>query len=215
MADLTYKYDPERWLESLLRALKNYTEVHLDESVLDDVGDPVGLSVYEVHMEFPGSDVDAGLVPLTRTLIHFAVDDIAEKNVGFGDNVFNYNYDEVTQDTYPQEAAEHRINFDVGIWSSDRSGGTTARARARQVLRILFTGPMAAERLRSETDDGDGGLQILTFGGGRFVTERVNDIDVYRMVDAQLEIRVYSRTPLPAPSPAIEEIGQQPGLTIL
>jgi hypothetical protein len=198
------KFDPEKWLETTMRAIKDY------------VVNAINMNVYEVVMEFPGAALDAKELPLRKTIIHFEADDMPEKVIGFGDNIFRLNYDGPSETVNPQEAREHRIDFDVGIWSSDASGGTTARMRARQILSDLFGGAQAIERLRAASDGGDGCVEILRFGGGRFAIDTVNDQRVFRMVDGLLEVRVFSRTPLSdTPGPSIEEISQAPGLTIL
>jgi len=195
-------YDPEKWLETAVRSLKAYAESKFDSDV------------YDVIAEFPGTEIDPRKLPLSKTLIHFETDDIVNRVIGFGDNIFRDNFDEDEMTVQPQEAKEHRINFDVGIWSSDRSGGTTARMRAYQILDLLFCGSRARRAIWNATSTGDGGLEIIEYTGGRFVTERVNDIPMYRSVDSQLEIRVYSRTPKGDPEPAVETVGQAPGLTI-
>lgn len=199
-------YDPEIWLESTTRVLHDY--------VVDTINAP---NVYSVVMQFPGADIDSQKLPLDKTIIHFQVDSIDEKPLGLGDRPVTENYDEDTGETRPQWARVHRINFDVGVWSSDRSGGTTSRMRARQWLTRLFAIPEGAERLRDYSDGGDGILDVLSFSGGRNAEELVNDVRLYRLVDTTLEIRVYSRTPLgDAPVVmAIEEIPQAPNLTIL
>jgi hypothetical protein len=108
----------------------------------------------------------------------------------------------------------------VGIWTSDRAGGKTQRLRAYQNLIRLFQGKLAFDDLRDatlRTDAGefDGCLEIFGFTGGRFITETVNDIILYRLIDCQLVIRCYSRTsPLRPPLPTIEEIFQDPELII-
>lgn len=201
-------YDPENWLVSLTRTLKDYVSQGLDKSVLDQSGNPVGLGAYEVVMEFPGPTIDdVKNVPLAKTLVHFEVDDPETRLLGFGDNVFTTNYNETTGTIQPQEAREHRVNFDVGIWATDSTGGTTARMKAYQILTNLFSGSRAVNALREFSDGGDGPIDVLSFLGGRFATERVNDIDVYRTIGATLVVRVYSRTAQPSvPEPAITEV---------
>jgi hypothetical protein len=208
-------YDPENFMESTIRCLKDYAVSGFNSSVQAG-GNPVGDQVYEVVMEFPGPSIDAKTMPMEKTIVHFEVDAVDDALLGMGDNIFSRIYDPATHVVYEKEAGMHLFSFDVGVWASDRSGGTTARLRARSVLRNLFHGPRAIEALKAATDGGDGGLEIMNWTGGRFLTERINDMDVYRMVDNTLELRVFSRTPtdLP-PAPAIEEITTSPGLTIL
>jgi hypothetical protein len=189
-----------------MRVLKQY--------VITTINAP---NVYDVVMEFPGSQLDEQAMPLKHTIIHFEIDDIREMPVGFGDTPHRWNYDATNQIVTPQWAHAHVINFDVGIWASDLSGGTTARMRARQHLTRLFAIPEGAERLRNYSDGDDGVLDVLSFSGGRGVIDSVNDVRLFRMVDSTLEIRVYSRTPIESATagPSIEEIDQAPGLTII
>jgi hypothetical protein len=209
-----HTYDPENWLESVVRTLREYAEHGFDNAVKDNGGDPVGDTVYEVVMEFPSNLDPARVLPMDRTLIHFEIDDIVDMILGFGDNIIRENFNESDYTVRPQEARVHRINFDVGIWASDRSGGTTQRLRAYQVLANLFHGSRARAALWNASTEGDGGIEILEFTGGRFLTERTGDIPLYRMVDCQLEIRVYSRTPIGEPEAAVETVVQAPGLSI-
>lgn len=212
------KFNPEKWLETTVRGIKEYTESALDLVILDEAQNPVGLQQYEVVMEFPGADLDTRKVPNPKTIIHFEIDDLVDSIIGIGENYFRDNYDEVEKTLKPQEAIEHRVNFDVGIWAWDKSGGTTSRMRAVQVLTNLFGGTSSIDKLRAATDEGDGVIEIIGYQGGRFITDRVNDVPVYRMVGGELEVRVFSRTPMPTDAeavPAIEEIVQSPGLTIL
>lgn len=198
------KFNPEIWLESTTRVLKEYVEAN------------VNTGIYQVVMEFPGPMVDSMTPPLKKSIFHFEVDGIPERPLGFGDNMALLNYDADTQTTNPQEAREVRLDFDVGIWTSDASGGTTSRMRMRQLLLYLFGGSQAYDRLKAFSDGGDGYLEILRFGGGSFTTDSINDERLFRMIDCSLEIRVFSRTRLSnAPGPAIEELSQAPNLTIL
>lgn len=213
-------YNPEIYLESLSRCLKQYASNGFNDAYKNQSNVSSGLSLFEIIMEFPGTEVSQKKMPLEKTLIHFAIDDIEDRVVGLGDNIFANNYVNnvsPTPDTVnPQEAKMHVVNFDVGIWSSDRSGGVTSRLKAKQTLTNLFLGSIAQSKIREATHGGNGCLEILNFSGGNFATERVNDVDVYRVIGAELVIRVFSRTPISAtPLPAIETIVQSPGLTIL
>ena len=200
-------YDPEIYYESTLREIKRYVEAALTGPLAD---------AYDVIMEFPGPLLDAKKVPLLKTLIHFEVDDLQSRALGLGENIYDWNYDSVAQTVNPQEARRHVFSFDVGIWAFDKTGGTTARMRARQLLDRLFLGSLATQSLRDFTDGGDGGLEIVSYTGGRNVQDTVNDVPVYRTVNGTLEVRVFSRTPLlDTPIPSIEEIAQNPGLSII
>ena len=200
-------YDPEKFMETTLRTLKDYVSANLNTSI------------YSVVMEFPGAIEDSEKLPMKKTIIHFELDDISSSPVGMGDNAFADNYDSVAQTIQPQYAQMHRMNFDVGVWASDRSGGTTARMRAKQQLEFLFgLNSGGIDRLRNFSDNGDGVIEIVSFSGGRFVQDTSeNDTRLYRMVDCSLEVRVFSRTPLAiqTPIPTIESHTQNPGLTVI
>lgn len=199
-------FDPEHWLETTVRGIKDY------------VTDNINTRIYDVRMEFPGSDLDSGKIkmPMRQTIIHFEIDDMPDRPIGFGDRPMVENYNVVDDTVNPQWAAMHMINFDVGIWASDDSGGTTQRMRAKQELQRLFGFPPSIAALRAATDGGDGAVEILRYSGGNFTVDTINDVRVYRMVNGELEVRVFSRTPLSdIPAPAITGIDQSPGLTIL
>lgn len=197
-------YDPEKFLESTVRTIKEYVETYINTRI------------YEVVMEFPGALYDAGEMPMKKTVIHFELDDQEGKPVGFGDGMFADNY-VAGVGNFPQYAAVQLFTFDVGIWASDSSGGTTSRMRAKQYLSFLLDmNNGGAKKLGDFSDNGDGRIEVLSFSGGRFVLDSANDVRLYRMVDCQLVVRVYSRTPIPSISePAIEEIDQAPNLTII
>lgn len=213
-------YDPESWLVTLLRGVEAYAKWGIQNYDPDanwlyhPTDNPNG--IFEVVMGWPHDVGTTRKVPLERNLIHFEVDDVDGNPMGFGDNVFNWNYDPQSETVTPQEAQSHRVNFDIGIWTSAKSGGTTYRAIARQMLDEFFLGPRAIRSLMAATDAGNGGLEIMNFTGGRFLTETINDVPTYRGAEATLEVRCYSRTRI-APADAlqaIEEISQSPGLTI-
>lgn len=217
-------YDPEIWLESTVRELKKYAENGLNTAVRDDGDNEVGLyhpqnnpnGIYQVVMEFPTPEIMRDRVPLPRTIIHFEIDILDNRFVGIGSQIYAQNYDPLTQTVTPQEAGWHQINFDVGIWTSDKAGGTTARMRAYQILNNLFHGSLGQKAFDASADGGDGRVEILRWDGGRFITEAINDVPTYRSIDGVLEVRVFSRTPriITPPVPAIEEILQAPGLVI-
>lgn len=214
-------YNPEQWLITTQRFLKEYVTTAMDNAVLDNLGNPSGDEIYDVVMEFPATIEATEKLPLDKTIIHFEFDDIRTDILGFGENIFRDNFiaDDPSftppQDSIaPQEARVHRINIDVGIWTSDRAGGLTQRMRAFQVLNNIFAGSRAKKAFWNASSNGDGGIEILDYTGGQFITERIGDIPMYRSVDGQLEIRVYSRTLKGDPEPAIETVAQAPDLTI-
>lgn len=208
-------YDPEIYLESATRCLKSYVETNVDQAVVDDSSNASGLEVYEVVMEFPPDDMIINFIPNKKSIIHFELDDIEDHILSFGRNVAQSVYDVNSATITEREGRRHILNFDVGIWTWDKSGGTTARLRARQILTNLFTGAMATERLRDWTDGGDGMLEILDYSGGHFMVEYVNDVRVFRQINSTLSIRVFSRTPTPFVTPTVEEIDQDTDLLIV
>jgi hypothetical protein len=210
------KYDPEDWLESSTRCLEEYARESFHQAIKSEDGTPIGLEAYEIVMQFPGTLLDTRKVPMRRTLIHFEIDEIATSVIGFGDNIFAENFNETDESLNPQWAAAHRLNIDIGIWASDASGGITSRAKVKQILVNAFGGAAGIVKLREYSDGGDGRLDILSFSGGRFLVDRVNDVTVYRMVECTLEIGVFSRTPIEdtASVPAIMFITQDPKLSI-
>lgn len=208
------KYDPEKWLETAVRGIKDYAEEGFHKSIRDNNLQPAGGQVYEIIMEYPTTELITRLIPLNKTIIHFEIDDIDDRIMGFGEGVFRENYDEIARQLEPQGAGEHRINFDVGVWASDRTGGVTARLRAYQTLRNLFMGPLAINALRDATDNNDGVLEILDFTGGRFFPDAINDIPLHRLVNCTMIVRCFSRTPRSVQIPTIEDIFVIPELVI-
>lgn len=208
-------YNPEDYLVSAVSELEAYVAAGFNAAVLSPTNVPVGLEAYDVVMEFPGPSIDAQKVPFTKTIIHFEIDSQDDGLIGYGDNTFAYNYDSVLKQVRPQTGAFHILNFDVGIWATDSSGGTTSRLRAKQILWKLLGDRQGREALLAASSGSDGGLEILSYSGGRFLAEQVNAIDVYRMVDCTLELRVFSRTPLGATTPTIEGTDQFQDLIVL
>jgi hypothetical protein len=209
------KYDPEQFLESTVRVLKAYLEQEFHRSV-NDGGQYVGENAYEVVSEFPGSMLDTRKMPLDRTIIHFEIDDIQSDLVGMGPNIFSQTYDETTGEVTGRTGEVHVLNMDIGVWATDRSGGTTSRLRAKQILQNCLGGTRGIVKLRDFSDGGDGMLENLGFSGGRFVLDRINDVQVFRLIEATLVLRVFSRVPLDDDmhGPAIEEIEQDPKIWI-
>ena len=197
-----FTYDPENWLISCMRSLGEYVK----EAMPDEF--------YQVVNEFPGTETLNTLIPENKSVIHFEIDDIENTVLGFGNNYFRDNFDAGSGTAQPQEARQHIIDMDVGIWAWDKSGGTTSRMRAYQALTNLFHGSRAYWRTWNSSSDGDGGIEILSWNGGRFLTERLNDMPVYRTVDATLRVRLYSRTPMGAGEPVVLTWVQDPNLSI-
>lgn len=207
-------YDPEIYLESTVRILKEYTENGFNQAIVNDQNTAAGLEVYDVVMEFPPDEMILDYIPNKKSIIHFELDNIEDHVLGFGRNVAQSVYDSVSGTITEREGRRHILNFDVGIWSWDKSGGITARLRARQILTNLFTGGMAIERLRDWSDGDDGKVEIISHTDGHFLTEYINDVRVFRQVNSTLVLRVFSRSPVPYVTPTVEEIDQDLELVI-
>lgn len=191
-------FNPDKWLVSLQQTLKAYVTTTLD---LTDV--------YELRMEYPPADSLADKMPFPETILHFEIDDPRLVPFGIGDNVVGGVYDEVGGTLEEWEAHCHEVDINVGVWASIASGGVSARLEARQDLDTLFVGPAARTACMTFTD----GVEILSFSGGQFVNDVISDMPVFRVVDANLRVRVYSRT-RKLPIPFVNDIEQSPGLLI-
>jgi len=196
-------YDPEHYLESTVRELKNYIEAN------------VNTRIYQVVMEFPAANADSFKMPVRRTIIHLELDAQDDRFVGFSDRPMSEEYNATAKTVTPRWAGWHQLNFDVGVWASDDSGGVTARLRAKQILQQLFGYPSSVQALLNFTDGGNGAVEIVRYTGGAFAQDRIADVRLYRMINSDLEVRVFSRTPAGTPGPSIETITQSPNLTIL
>jgi hypothetical protein len=143
---------------------------------------------YNVEMSFPDVNTWPRTAPLTKTLIHFEQDDIEDPKWAMGQpgrDVFN----ESMGTFVLHEAARHRINYDVGVWTSAASGGETSRMRAVQRLKNLFV-PVGA---KLDFKEATGGVKVVTFDGGRNHLDRINDLPVYRSSEMTLVVEVFSR----------------------
>jgi len=174
-----YPYDPDDWLTSTWRGLRSYMQTY------------IGTSIYEFVLGYPSADDLLRQVPLKKTIIAFDIDDIANRPLGLGDTVVDCKYDEIAKTIEDHEAKEHVIMFSIGVWSSVESGGVTARLKAYQALDRLFAGRDANRRCLAHTSKG---VDILSFTGGTFMPDKVGDVPVFRVVDAELRVRVFSRT---------------------
>lgn len=185
-------HDPTNWLPSAQRVLEEYTLAQIDAAVMVS-GNPSGLEAYDVVFDWPDAAAMAKEAKLPKTIIHFAIDDIDNIRVGLGRNAagsFEVDNAEPAGDTVTySEAMWHQLNFDVGVWASDQSGGVTSRLVVYQTLFQMFGTDTARRATRLATD-----LEILRFNGGRFITDRINDLRVFRIIDCELVVRVASRT---------------------
>jgi hypothetical protein len=165
--------DANAWVTTLMRALEWYVNSN----------SPV---VYNVMFEFPSARQLGQLMPLGQTVIHFEIDDIQNPPFGFGDNIVNIVYDEEDQVLETQEALSHDVNFDVGVWASDASGGITARLNAYQLLSNLFDGASAYVNALGIN------VEIKSFSGAAFTKEEIDNVNIYRIANMTLVLRVYS-----------------------
>lgn len=199
-------YNPDLWLESLSRALQDY------------VANAFNSTLYQVEMSFPDTVNMAKETPLRKVLIHLEQDDEEDPTMGFGEPGKEV-YTKTSIDPAPEtgtvllhEAAMHLVNYDVGVWSSAETGGETTRMRAQRVLKTLFVGNSAKLRAKATM----GGVEIVSFNGGRHLLDRINDVPVWRAMDMTLVVRVFSRR-IPEPVEAEDAVlafDQDQNLTI-
>jgi hypothetical protein len=209
-------YDPLAWVTSMQRSLREYVlnEIHLAISDEDHpTPNPVGLAVFDVVFDYPFSANPALEADLSKTIIHFEIDDIENIKLGFGPDVVDdvYTPGDITNPAtvVEREARCHKVNFDVGVWASDLSGGSTQRLLAYELLEKMFGGELARDKCMGYTQ----GVELFSFQGGRFVVDTINDVRVFRVVGGELVVRVYSRkdgNELIVP----DEFVQDPQLTI-
>lgn len=193
---MTETFNPDRWMTSLFRSLKDYLEAGLD-------------NVYDLEMSYPDPEDMKKRMPLAKTLLTFECDNPRQIPFGLGDNVVQSFEHEPAGTVEEWEAHCHEVDIDVGIWASIESGGTTARWEAREDLDLLLNGPAALEACMEAT----GGIEIQSFSGGRFITDSINDVVVLRVVDMTLKVRVFSRTKK-VPISYVDSVEQSPGLVI-
>lgn len=210
---MSVQFSPDAWMTSLIDSLQDYVSSEIDNYIIDPNGFPIGLHVYEVVMEY----VEADDLPITaefdKTIIHFDVDDSDNKPIGMGTGETSS-----TEAVQPDgstlvtswEARSHVVNFDVGVWATDISGGPTSRTRAYEMLDYILNGQAAKQRCFDAT----GGVEIRFYNSGRFVKETINDIRVFRMVGAELEVRVFSRNVAATETIVDGEPVEQPNLEI-
>lgn len=184
-------FDADNWLVSLNRALSSAVLVEIDAAFADNLNNDAGLEAFQVVFDWPESSQVAEFVQLPKTVIHFAVDDIDNRLLGLGENQVAATEDLVVDpDTVTWEEAQcHIVNYDIGVWASDKSGGHTSRLVVYQMLQSLLNTEIGKRKLREAT----GGVEVMRFNGGRFITDRINDVRIFRVIDAELVVRVYSR----------------------
>lgn len=207
------EFDPDNWLTTLHRALASYTKLKINQFILDNTSAPSGLEAYDVVMDWPDADDPAKTIALEKTVIHFVADDIANTKLGFGNDIVNavevLNPAPTPDYVQWQSGRVHEVNYDVGVWASDKSGGSTSRLAAYEMLDKIFGSDQARRDFRTATQ----GVEIRRFTGGSFITDRINDVRVFRVIDCELVLRVFSRIVLEDQVIA-EEIVQDPDLEI-
>jgi len=192
------KINPDNWMTTTPRCLKEYIEDRLD------------LDFHTVVMSFGEADDLARQQPLEKRLVHLEIDDIDNRRLGFGDGVVkrNINPNPVIYTLTEEEAQWHEFNFDIGLWVSDEMGGVTARLELFERLTDMLDGPSAEQAVWDETD-----IEIRSFRGGQFELEKVGDVRIYRVVGIELMARVAGRK-VSSAVPYIDEAEQDPELDI-
>lgn len=182
-------YDATKWVTSMQRSLKDYIE----GVITDSVPGGLGLQAYDLVFDYPPSIAKAVESDFDKTIIHLEIDDIENMKLGFGADIVKETQTPGNisnpATTVESEARGHRVNFDVGVWASDQSGGSTSRLIAYEMLESAFGGEMARKACMDATE----GVEIVSFAGGRFVVDTINDIRIFRIVNSELVVRVYSQ----------------------
>lgn len=209
----TFIYNPDQWFVSLIRSLEEYVVDSFNAEVSGN-----GDEIWRIIMDFPESDDLPEVVGESdKILVHFAPDNIENIKLGYGLDIVDFT---TTPPSGPppapagsvneSEAEPHLVNFDVGIWTYDNTGGATLRMETYQLLERFLHGPRAYQAVKDATE----GVEVQSYNGGRWVTERIAGTRVFRMVDAELIVRVYSRKLTIAAAPLTDSIEQDPNLTI-
>lgn len=172
-----YAFDPQDWLVSATRAIASYIAITLDDP---DV---------TVEEDFPDTRSWRHETPLPKSIVHIAQDNLSDTPMGFGRPGI-YVTDDVAGTGVLQEAAQHMIDYDVGVWVSAEGGGSTKRMQLVQVLKNMFT--VAGNKLAFQ--DATSGITIVSFEGGNFALDHVNDQPLWRAMGMTLIVKVFSRT---------------------
>lgn len=180
----------EPWLEKLYRNLKAF--------LITAIGD--NSEFYDLVEGFPPISTFTVRLPLEKVIIHFDIDDVHNPELGFGENIVDSIYNLANQTLNPVEASWHTVNFDIGVWASQGSGGSTARLRAYQILCDLFVGSSARQAFREQT-----GIEILDFTGGKFTQEDINELPIWRVMNMTLVVRVFSQKVANVPIPYVSD----------
>lgn len=170
-------YNPDKYLTSAVRALADYVNNAFDDDIVKLVeGFPVP---------------DAWKTPIEQVVVHLELDDDEPRPVGFANGGFTREkYVAATKTTSWEEAtAFHLLNFDVGIWAFQEAGGYSARLEVQETLKRLFTGSQAMLDVAALTN----GVNVVSFSGGRHITDEINGQPVWRVVDMTLIVEVCGR----------------------
>jgi hypothetical protein len=182
------QFNPDRWITSMFNALTDFITSEIDGYVVENAnGNPVGLQAFEISMDFPEASDLPQSSEFSKTIIHFAIDNIDNRRLGLGLQAVNAQ--ETSSEITYQEGRQHLVNFDIGVWASDKSGGPSSRLQAYEMLDAILATDSARVKCHAST----GGIEIRQFNAGRFVTETANDLRVFRIVGAELDVRVFSR----------------------
>lgn len=204
-------YDPDFWLESAQRAIADYIKNEIDAS-LEAASIPIGLQVYDIVFDYPEAADLSAYVETEKTLVHFSLDDIDNRPLGIGVNQVKATENTLSDpDTITWEEGQgHVLNYDVGVWASDKSGGPTARLRIIQSLQKILNTAVGKQKFRETTE----GVEVIRFNGGRMIVDRISDVRIFRVIDAELVVRVFSRA-LAEPAVIVDtEPIQEPDTTI-
>lgn len=188
-------FDPDHYLTSTVRALQDYITNAFDAGLVT------------VIPEFPPPD--SWETPIGKVVVHLEKDADDPQPIGFG-TFSRLTYDDATQTVTQEEAtAWYLINFDLGIWAFEETGGSTARMEVEETLKQLFIGNSADLDLAAATN----GIHVYSFSGGRHFTDSINSLPVWRTMDMTLIVRVCGRR-THAATEAIMDFDQAPELVI-
>jgi hypothetical protein len=193
-------FDPDNWLVSATRSIGFYVA-----NTLNDVD-------VAVEMSYPDTSAWTKELPLDKVIVHFEQDDVMSPVLGFGipgvEILDEFDVDNPTVELH--EAAQHMIDFNVGVWVSAELGGVTKRMEVVQVLKNIFSTPGGRTRFNNGTE----GVQVVSFDGGRNELDRINDLPIWRTLDMTLIVRVFSRYIPPTPDIVATNFDQGQNLTI-
>lgn len=175
-------FDPDNWLVSGTRELQDYVTAYIATNLPDDYED------VSVEMSWPDTEHWTKETPLAKSIIHFEQDDANSTVLGFGTPGVDV-FDEVEGTFELHEAAQHLVNYDVGVWVSAEGGGATKRMQLVQALKNCFV-PAGA---RIELNETTGGVNVISFNGGQNHIDRINDLPVWRAMNMTLIVRLFSR----------------------